>query len=289
MKKRVTIKNCHELAAHHNGRFLSSEYLDSRTKYLWECENKHTWYGTYTLVQQGYWCRTCCKNTTEDCQILAKSKNGEFLSEKYLNNKFKYLWKCANNHKWAATSDSIKGGSWCPECAGLKKKTIEDCHNLAKSKKGFFLSNKYINNRSKYLWRCEKGHDWTSTFRDINQDHWCPFCVDNRKAQNKIYEFVKNFCPDSLQNISNLLPSKRLSFDVYIPSLKKAIELDGEYWHNRPDQIERDQRKNREAEEVGIDILRVSYKDWMKKHSEVTITILDFIQNKSNLNKDRIL
>jgi rubredoxin len=57
-----------------------------------------------------------------------------------------------------------------------KKKTIEDCHKLAKSRGGEFLSAYYRDNKTKYIWKCEYGHIWPSTYANIKKDHWCPEC-----------------------------------------------------------------------------------------------------------------
>jgi very-short-patch-repair endonuclease len=113
---------------------------------------------------------------------------------------------------------------------------------------------------SKYSWKCHEGHQWEAIANDIQQGSWCPTCSKtNDKAQAELFEFVKQFYPDALLNVKGLLKSKRFELDIYIPSLRKAIELDGEYWHNMPGAIERDLRKGNECEQAGIELLRIPY------------------------------
>jgi hypothetical protein len=47
-------------------------------------------------------------------------------------------------------------------------------------------------------------------------------------------------------------------FDFYIPSLNLLIEVDGEFWHSKPKQINRDLLKTNSARELGYNILRLS-------------------------------
>lgn len=269
-RKRLTIKDCYELAHSKMGTFLSEEYIDNETRYQWRCGHGHIWSATLAHVKSGTWCPECAgykKKTIEDCFRLAKSKNGGCLSTNYINSKTKYEWQCVNDHKWLATYDNVKAGHWCPECVGLKRKTAEDCHALAAEKKGKFLSKEYFNSKVKYLWQCEKGHIWKATRPDIDTGYWCPKCVTNKRAQTELYEFVKSICPDAEDEVDGLLPSKNLRFDVYIPSLKKAIELDGEYWHSQPEAVERDFRKITESKVVGIKLLAVPYKGmWFRNN-----------------------
>jgi hypothetical protein len=113
---------------------------------------------------------------------------------------------------------------------------------------------------SKYEWGCSNNHRWEAKATNIQQGNWCPECSKKYdKAQTELYDFVKQFYPDALLNVDGLLKNKRFELDIYIPSIKKAIELDGEYWHNKPGAIERDLRKDNECLEVGIELLRIPY------------------------------
>ena len=58
--------------------------------------------------------------------ISVKSKNGFLISTSITTSKVKVKWECEFGHKWNATWEKVKRGTWCPECAKSKKhyKTI---------------------------------------------------------------------------------------------------------------------------------------------------------------------
>ena len=130
------------------------------------------------------------KLTLTEIQKIAKERGGKCLSNKYINSRTKYTWQCSKGHTWDATHNSIQQGAWCPICGGTKKLTIEDIQKLAHSKGGKCLSNRYINSKTKYTWKCSKGHVWDAAHRSIRQGTWCPICHVLRKLY---YEKKFNF------------------------------------------------------------------------------------------------
>jgi len=235
--KNVTNESCHNLAKDRGGEWLSPKYLGPNTKYLWKCSEGHTWETMYANVNYGRWCHICYRNnrrlTIQHCQNIAKKKNGKCLSNDYINNKTKYIWQCSKNHKWEATYNSVKNGSWCPDCSSRRKLTIEHCRKSAASRGGECLSLIYINNGTKYLWRCSNNHEWRATYDKIKQGKWCPKC--KTKTQARIFGICKELFPDfqifyNYRNFKWLKYKKfgKLELDIYIPELKLAIEYDGE-------------------------------------------------------------
>jgi len=58
----------------------------------------------------------------KDCQLFAEENGGKCLSTKYINNKMKMHWKCAEGHTWESSFSNIKNRKrWCPDCCGYKK------------------------------------------------------------------------------------------------------------------------------------------------------------------------
>ncbi len=235
MSKRLTIEHCNHLASQRDGYCLSSEYINNNTKYKWKCKKGHIWTATFANIKgNGRWCPHCAnlnkiKNTVQDCHNLAKKRSGEFLNSVYINNNTKYKWKCKKGHIWLATFRQIKEGRWCPHCALVRRKnTIQDCHNLARKKGGLFLSNEYINNRTKYKWRCELGHIWEATSGNIKNGKWCPKCL--KKTQTHIFKIVKSMFPGKnvKYDVRNIPSLKGQEIDIYVPHIKLAIEYDGE-------------------------------------------------------------
>ena len=116
---------------------------------------------------------------------IAKKRGGKCLSEKYNGTHSKLNWICNKGHKWPATPNAIKQGSWCPECAGQKKYTIDDMKLLAKSYGGECLSDKYLGAKGNLKWRCKNGHEWQATPNNIkSHNNWCIKCDKERKSIN---------------------------------------------------------------------------------------------------------
>ena len=60
-----TIKDMRKLAAQRNGWCLSEEYINAKTKLLWQCEKGHQWMARPTRIQQGTWCPICSQGKSE--------------------------------------------------------------------------------------------------------------------------------------------------------------------------------------------------------------------------------
>jgi len=68
-----------------------------------------------------------------------------------------------------------------------------------------------------------------------------------------------------------------LELDMWIPSLKKAIEYNGTYWHSSIIQKERDYEKEKRCYEKGIDLLIVEEEDWRRDKETCKDRIKQFI------------
>ena len=91
-----------------------------------------------------------------------------------------------------------------------------------------------------------------------------------------IFDLVRSRFTDTQERKRGLLHNKSFELDIYIPSLKKAIEFDGDYWHKSEWAIkhnipERDARKNRECKEVGIALFRILESAY-KKNPDVAMS-----------------
>lgn len=171
-----------ELANSRGGKCLSNQYTNVDTKLLWQCAKGHVWEATPSSIKSNKsWCPECAglkKRTIEEMRELAESRGGKCLSDKYVNIKTKLLWQCAKGHTWEAVPGSlITQGTWCPICAGHKKLSLKDMQDLAISRGGKCLSDKYVGIDTKYQWQCSLGHKFTATFNKVKlRGQWCPTC-----------------------------------------------------------------------------------------------------------------
>ena len=78
--QRLDIKSAYEVAKKNNGKCLSTEYVNAKTKLLWQCKEGHQWEAIYDSVSRGSWCKTCAgmdPNSIKDCHKIAKKFNSK--------------------------------------------------------------------------------------------------------------------------------------------------------------------------------------------------------------------
>jgi len=112
----------------------------------------------------------------------------------------------------------------------VKKLTLEYFKELAISKKGKCLSNKYINNRTKLLWECEEGHQWETVPACIIRGTWCPKCSEgvSERICRKFFEIIFNDkFPKRKPEFLHLSKFSKLELDGYNEMLNLAFEYNG--------------------------------------------------------------
>ena len=97
--RKLTIDEIRRDAARHGGRCLTESYVDSLTLMEWECSQGHRWRAVAHAVHE-----------------IATLRGGKCLAKRYTNSQVKLEWECMHGHRWAASLNSVKQGSWCPQC-----------------------------------------------------------------------------------------------------------------------------------------------------------------------------
>lgn len=275
---RLTIENCQKWAEKKGGKFLSKTYEKNSINYRWECKNGHRWWAKFSNVKSGTWCRKCMadsyRSDIEDCHKTAKQNGGKCLSKIYTNSKIKLQWECKQEHCWKAHLNSIKSGSWCPECYHIERRnrnTIEDCHEVAASKGGRCLSKNYKDSRTNMKWQCGQGHTWKATYNRVQQSSWCPHC-HTYKSEEEVRAIIEKLTrrkfppakPDWLHG---------LKLDGYNKNLAIAFEYQGQQHYKpswrRTDPIQAqedlvkqkryDNRKKFQCWYHGVKLIRIPY------------------------------
>jgi hypothetical protein len=121
----------------------------------------------------------------EEVKTIINQNKGELLSNEYVDFRTKLTVKCPKNHIWHPSVQSIKRGTWCPECYGKIKRGIEEMQEIAKAKNGLCLSDKYIDSKTPLIWQCEKGHTWSALASAVKRSKkkegtWCPECFGKK-------------------------------------------------------------------------------------------------------------
>lgn len=243
--KQEIINNVISIINNKKGKILSSidEKTQCSSKIEIECLNNHKWKAELRTIDNGCWCAECSyqEKRADFSEIIkyAKSKNGKCLSQpnEYKNGKVKLEWECEFGHTWNANkSNVISKGKWCPECAGNKKLTIEQMHEIAKLRGGKCLSTKYKNSGDPLKWQCSEGHIWDQRANIIKRGCWCPQCSGNlgQKICKIIFEtlFENDFIcirPEWLKNENG----NKIELDGYCSKLNIAFEYNGDQHYYR--------------------------------------------------------
>jgi hypothetical protein len=168
------------------------------------------------------------KYTIEDLKKYAIKKKGKCLSDSYIRNDHKYLWKCENKlHKefeaqWSNVNRK-KRGQWCRDCyvESLKmdftiiESKIEEFGGKLITKK-----NEYINNKSPIIFNCEKGHECKSSWDRLQQAS----LKDNGKKLNWCSKCSRRK-PYTLEEVEIMFKKKGgvLLSTEYVPNKKKYL------------------------------------------------------------------
>jgi hypothetical protein len=176
-----------DAALAHAARRRGGKYLgqvDERA-HRWRCALGHEWIAGTAVARGRTWCPTCAgtrRLTIDDLRDVARERGGACLAEICSGSQVKVEWQCARGHRWWATPNQIRTGSWCPTCARERlrgprlRRSLADMHRLAHARGGRCLSGAYAGDDTKLLWQCAERHRWWSRPRTVARS-WCPRCA----------------------------------------------------------------------------------------------------------------
>jgi len=263
-----------------NYKLLSKEYINSKIKLKVECPEGHQYYVTYNCFYRGQRCPICYGKQRLTYDFINKEiiQNGyKLLSEKYINSKTKLKVECSEGHQYYVTYNNFYKGSRCPICYNKIRVNVKRfSYDFIKSqieKEGYkLLSKEYKNANTKLKVECSEGHQYYVKYGNFQQRKRCPICYDIEtysQAEKDCLDIVRQIIPDKnvIENdrtqIVNPKTGRYLELDIYIPSLNKAIEFNGEYWHKSNYSKFKDNQKIKQCKKRGIDLLTISYQDWV--------------------------
>lgn len=190
---RGKIEEMKAIAKERGGECLSTEYGTARIALTWRCSEGHEWKSTPDLIKSGAWCADCYgsqRSSLVEMVAIAKWKGGRCLSKTYINDETKLQWECGRRHRWYAKPNLIKAGSWCPQCAivrkrGIKKPFYDISHMqiAAEEKGGRCVSKIYKGMHKPLTWECGFGHRWGTPAQVVWRGGWCPKCDRLRRIR----------------------------------------------------------------------------------------------------------
>jgi len=239
---------------------------------------------------QGRGCFNCrVKNTgntirdsPEEFDNKVKSVHGETQYIRigpYINNKTKVVMRCTtHNIDFNILPANIKKGHRCPSCARESQRINKsNCYDkFVKLAHMHHAANEYdytdttINHsHDRVTIRhnvCGKEFQQLA-YSHVNIGNGCPYCAVS-KAENEINTFIEIDCGlSTIRNNRHILGDGK-ELDIYIPSLKKAIEHDGTYRHSELSggkSINYHLDKTDRCEAKGIQLIHIFENEWLNK------------------------
>lgn len=260
------------------------EYSGSNIKILHKCHIcGNEWYATPNNILNGTGCRVCYINNRRKLQeqyiIDVKQINpnieviGTYINE---HTNIPHLCKICGNI-WDPKPIKILYGQGCPKCAHTKTHE-EYIQDIALCNENIEVIEKYQGVHTNIKHRCKIcGYIWSPKPSSILKGCGCPKCNMQHKISNtelKVYYYLKKYFSDTISGYSD--KSNGISeLDIYVPSLKFAIEYDGEFYHG---DIERDKRKDLACKNNNIQLIRIREPKCPKYESSCGFI---FLQNHS--------
>ena len=254
----------------------NSIYDNCCKKAWWKCNNGHDYYSIIRVRAHGSGCPYCNKGVLlkgfNDLKTinseLAKewhpTKNGDLTPTDVTANNGKKVWwldKCG--HEWEAIVARRNKGSKCPYCTN--EKLLVGFNDFATKNPNLLDEWDYDKNdvlpteifsttHKKIWWKCPFGHSYL-TFPYNRIRSRCPICdKENHTSfpEQAIYYYLKKHFKDIENSNTNCIG---MELDIYIPSIKTAIEYDGINWHNSS--VNKDIKKNTLCKENNIKLIRI--------------------------------
>ncbi len=273
----------------------------SRYEAWWKC---HECGNKWKSPIKSYCGCSKCKKKTELSKRSLETKYPELMSEWHkLKNKNispskvffsspqKAWWQCSRcNYEWEARiNNRAIGKRGCPLCAN--KVVVEGVNDFCTThpqlaKEWHLTKNGDITPKMvtygtgrKFWWTCPNGHDYQATTNHRSSGTDCPKCnagTQTSFAEQAVFFYVKKLYPDAISRYKAKFLGK-MELDIFIPSIKYAIEYDGEAWH-KEENIKREELKYKRCKNNSIKLIRLR-----EKQPGINSFIADYIFTRGNL------
>lgn len=89
------------------------------------------------------------------------------------------------------------------------------------------------------------------------------------RYEEQVLEFVASIYTGPIQRQAHVFPEKaKMELDIYLPELRLGIEVQGDYWHSKPEVQRRDREKQEMCLDAGISLFVLWVDDWKAKYSD---------------------
>ena len=255
----------------------------SNKKVWWLCRNNHSYLSSIHSRSDGRGCPYCANRkiltgyndlATVNPVIASEwhpTKNGALRPTDLATKSHKMVWwLCDNNHSYRSSMYNRSSGHGCPYCTN--KKVLTGYNDLATvnpaiasewhpTKNGTLQPTDVAAKSSKKVWWLGKcGHEWSAVIWTRVENHGCPFCAKELTTsfpEQALFYYIKKIRADTINGDRDALG---IELDIYIPSIKTAVEYDGYKWHCNNKKVAIDQKKDLLCRRAGISLIRVREK-----------------------------
>ena len=183
---------------------LANCYSNNKTKHLAKClVCHHAWHSLPKSVFKGIGCPSCAGvrvPSLEEVRLIFIKNNIELLDIVYTNSQTPLYARCIKClYSWYISSQSVKEGHGCPNCAGNRKYTIDEIEKIYLNCGLEFLAKLYINSNSLHITRCmDCLYKWETRPNSVMQGYGCPSCslFKNEKSAIKYIEELTEIKPE---------------------------------------------------------------------------------------------
>ena len=208
-------------------------------------------------------------------------KNGDLHPDEVTIHSSKRVWFiCPKGHSYSTSVRIRTQGSGCPYCAG--KRVLRGFNDLMTIRpdiarewhptknQGLKPTEVTAGSNKKVWWKCSRcGHEWQAIIAKRTSFHSkmritdCPNCstaVGTSFPEQSVFFYIKKAFSDA----ENRCSGKEFNvseFDIYIPSLKTAVEYDGRAFHSSEKSLKREMEKYIACQAHGIRLIRIKEYD----------------------------
>ncbi len=239
--------------------------------------------------------------------LYEKNECGPHQVSKSSNRKFWFKHKC--RHEFDMIIGNIHRGQFCPYCSSSPKKLCDNndcdlCFNKSFASSSLLIywdykKNKlnpreiFKNSANKYWFVCENQHEFYMSLAHINNDRFCPFCVN--KTETKFYEEIQLYQPNIVRQFKadwckNRFTNKHLPFDFVLEDLKIIIEIDGPQhfrqisnWDSNKKTRLKDIYKMNCSNKNGYRVIRIIQEDIFYDRTNWLTDVLNAINHQGNV------
>ena len=290
----------------HKGRYdyLPFKYINAKQHIAILCKTHGVFVQQISVHLRGFGCKKCSYKERGELNTKSLSKLLEnisiihsnkytypYIGDEYVNCNSVITINCPKHSFFKQTVNGHMSSKGCKKCAleytaSISRQTFEDIVIKATIKHSCLF--KYINieeilsNKNKIGIICKNHGVFHQQINNHLNGAGCPKCnrIGVSKPEREVGEYVKTLKYFVEKNNRKLLGGKEL--DIYIPSLKKAIEFNGEWWHynhSNPTCKPRGYHamKSNLCREKGIKLLHIREDLWKKDKNKMKEIIFNFL------------